>query len=137
MIACIGGTTPEKSAVKRADYSHRTQMTVPSNHPFTKTELGQTIRFEKMQKPEAESLDAIEMNVGGEHVLPMKGKFSGEFIDEGYTLDGVNTKIIRVVELDGRDAYRIRAKRPGKTTFTLTATNPAGPTQLEVDVVVT
>ena len=137
MVAKVGRTSPAKSPVNRADYSTRTQLTTPSEHTYTKTEVGKYISFEKMEKPRANSLPEIELAVGAEHVLSMAGRFSGEFIEEGYTLGPVDSNLVNVVWENASKTYTIRALARGFATFTITATNPAGSTPLVVDVNIT
>ena len=136
MVAKVGKTTPVESAIRRADYSRRTQVTTPSEHAFTQAQLRSGITFEEMQKPVANSLDEIELPVGHTHTLSMKERFSGKFIEEGYTHGGVDDKI-DVVRGQTPDIYIITARNKGLSTFTITARNPAGSTPLMVDVVIT
>ena len=135
MVAKVGGATPDESAINRADYSPRTRMTEPSEHYFTKTQVQSTINFEEMQKPEARSLEVIELGVGAKHVLSMVNRFSGKFIEEGYTL-GRTPDEINVVRSNPNE-YTITALARGFATFEIFATNPAGRGELVVEVSVT
>ena len=137
MVAKVGRTSPDRSPVNHADYSTRTRLTTPSEHTYTKTELGNTITFEEMQKPVANTLPQIDLAVGAEHVLSMAGRFSGEFIEEGYTLDRVGSSLINVVWENDSKTYTIRVLAGGFATFTIFATNPAGRGELEVEVSIT
>lgn len=137
MVAKVGKTTPVESAIRRADYSVRTKVTTPSEHYFTQAQLRSGITFEEMQKPKANSLEEINLNVGDQHTLSLIGRFSGKFIEEGYTLRGVEPDKIDVVSRNDYKAYIITARKAGTTMFKIIARNPAGSTPLEVDVVVT
>ncbi len=89
-----------------------------------------------MQKPRAEPLEEIVLNVGDQHTLSLTNRFSGKFIEDGYTLRDVKPDKINVVSRNDFKAYIITARETGTTTFYIIARNPAGSTPLEVDVTV-
>ncbi len=65
-------------------------------------------------------------------------KFAGDFIEAGYTLNGVISTYINVVRNENNyQEYTITAIKAGTTMFKIIANNPAGRTPLEVDVSIT
>ena len=136
MVAKVGKTAPVESAINRADYSSRTRITTPSEHEFTQAQVRDTIRFEEMQKPVANTLPDIDLQVGDIHTISLANAFSGKFISAGYTLNSVEFDKINVVLRDDNTCV-ITARKADTTMFNIIATNPAGRTPLEVDISIT
>ena len=135
MVAKAGSVSPTEFAVDPADYSPRTRVTTPSTHEYSKADVGKQITFEKMTAPRANTLGVIDLDIGNEHVLSLVGKFSGKFIEKGYTLSEVDSSLVNVVRnLNNYQEYTITALKAGFTTFKIRATNPAGSVYLDVDV---
>ena len=137
LVAKVGSTRPEEVAVKRADYSMFTRVTTPSERRFTREQLRQGITFEAMEKPVAESLDAIHLQVGDIYPLSLEGLFSGKFRDKTNPLRGVDASKIAVWTPPGGGMVNISAIAAGTTTFQILSTNPAGSTPIDVEVIIT
>ena len=134
MVAKVGATAPVESAINPADHSNRTQITTPSEHEFTKAQLASSITFEEMQKPVANTLPDIDLQVGDIHTISLANAFSGKFIADEYTLNSLRSDKISVALNHENNTCVIVALKRGRAMFNIIARNPAGRTPLEVDI---